>query len=461
MAAAPRPPPTGPVVVQGREVPERRENALLRDLVAVYSHLSGLASQDADVDAVVRLVAHRTGATVLVLGPAMEVLAAVPVDAGERLAAATGAAPLGPFLAAAATNRRPMTLPGLGAETDGADGGPPGPVVVAPVLVGDQVAAHLVTVPPGPGHDRALDDDLALLLTEHAATICGIILGRGRVVAAAAGRARTDLIEGLLLARDRDDGEAERWASHLGFVAGTPHHVLAMGLLDGAGDRRTGPDRGRLLALAERAIARRLASAIVAVRDTEVVAVVPATTASGAGSGRAARRRGIDEVRALAEQCRSVMVERHPDASVVAGVGGCCRTAGEISRSYTEARGAIEAARRMGRAPAVLAFDDLGVHRLLLQVPDLGELRAFAADVLGELVREREPRADLVGTLAEWFRCNGSPQRTGRELHVHPNTVTYRIRRVEEITGLRLDHYRDRLMAQVACEIVQVLGEGT
>jgi DNA-binding PucR family transcriptional regulator len=37
--------------------------------------------------------------------------------------------------------------------------------------------------------------------------------------------------------------------------------------------------------------------------------------------------------------------------------------------------------------------------------------------------------------------------------------VTYRIRRVEEIAGLRLDHYRDRLMAQLACEIMQVLGD--
>jgi sugar diacid utilization regulator len=433
---------------------ERRENALLRELVAVYSHLSGLASQDADVDAVVRLVAHRTGATVLVLGTGLDVLAAVPADAGERLAAATGSAPLGPVLAAAAQNRRPVTFPGLG---DGVSDG--GPIVVAPILVGDEVAAHLVTVPAAAEvRVQELDDDLALLLTEHAATICGFVLGRERVVAAAAGRARTDLLEGLLLARDRDDGEAERWAGHLGFAAGTPHHVLAVGMFDPPAGGRGGPEQARVLAMAEHSISRRLQPAIVAVRDTEVVAVVPAGE----------RSRGLDGVRALAEECRAAVLERHPEARLVAGVGGCCRTAGEISRSYTEARGAIAAARRMGgahrSAPGVLAFDDLGVHRLLLQVPDLGELRAFVGDVLGDLVQEGEQRgehrADLVGTLSEWFRCNGSPQRTARELHVHPNTVTYRIRRVEEITGLRLDHYRDRLMAQVACEIVQVLGEG-
>ncbi|NMH81243.1 hypothetical protein HF577_29630 [Pseudonocardia xinjiangensis] len=437
----PAPARRSPVVTAVPTAGDRRENVLLRELVAVYSHLSGLASQDSDVDGVVRLVAHRTGSAVAVLGPAVDVLAAAPADAGERLADTAVSASLGPVLDAAAQNRRPVSLPGLGAA--------PGPIVVAPILVGDEVAAHLVTLPPAHPRpaDQELDDDLNLLLTEHAATICGIILGRERVVAAAAGRARTDLIEGLLLARDRDDGEAERWAGHLGFVRGTDHHVLSVGLLDGG---RASADVARVLALAQQAIGRRLPGAIVAARDTEVVAVVPAPPGRGGG---------LDGVRSLAERCRAAVLDRHPDAGIVAGVGGCCRTAAEISRSYSEARSAVDAARRMGRAPAVLAFDDLGVHRLLLQVPDLGELRAFATSVLGDLVRDREHRADLVGTLIEWFRCNGSPQRTARELHVHPNTVTYRIRRVEEIAGLRLDHYRDRLMAQLACEILQVLGD--
>jgi sugar diacid utilization regulator len=284
------------------------------------------------------------------------------------------------------------------------------------------------------GHE--LDGDLLLLLTEHAATVCGIILGRERVVAAAAGRARTDLVEGLLLARDRDDGEAERWAGHLGFARGTEHHVLAVGVAESS-------DRARVLAVAEHTITRARAAAIVAVREGEVVAVVPVERP--------------DSVRELAQRCRRAVRERHPEVAVVAGIGGPCREAREIARSYAEARSAIDAARRMAHAPGVVAYEELGVLRLLLQVPDTGELQAFAVDVLGDLVRDRGAGADLLGTLAEWFRCNGSPQRTARELHVHPNTVTYRIRRVEEIAGLRLDHHRDRLMAQLACEIVQAL----
>jgi DNA-binding PucR family transcriptional regulator len=116
--------------------------------------------------------------------------------------------------------------------------------------------------------------------------------------------------------------------------------------------------------------------------------------------------------------------------------------------------------KRLGRAGAVSAFEDLGVHRLLLQVPDLAELRSFAAEVLGKLsVHEQEHKSEYLSTLACYFRENNSPQRASRILHVHPNTVAYRIKRIEEITGLRLDNYTDRLIAQVALEILDALGE--
>ena len=106
------------------------------------------------------------------------------------------------------------------------------------------------------------------------------------------------------------------------------------------------------------------------------------------------------------------------------------------------------------------AFEDLGIHRLLLQVPDLNELRSFAAEVLGKLSEhEHEHKSEYLSTLACYFRENNSPQRASRLLHVHPNTVAYRIKRIEEITGLRLDNYRDRLIAQVALEILDALPE--
>jgi DNA-binding PucR family transcriptional regulator len=161
------------------------------------------------------------------------------------------------------------------------------------------------------------------------------------------------------------------------------------------------------------------------------------------------------DVSRLSAACLARMRDLFPEAVVTVGIGGPCRDPAEIARSYGQARRTIDAVVRLGRQGQAVAFDDLGIHRLLLQVPDLAELKSFATEILGELDRQDPQRgAELLATLACYFRENNSPQRTAQSLHVHPNTVAYRIRRVQEITGLKLDTYRDRLMAQVAIEIV-------
>jgi DNA-binding PucR family transcriptional regulator len=164
--------------------------------------------------------------------------------------------------------------------------------------------------------------------------------------------------------------------------------------------------------------------------------------------------------RKLGSLCVARLAELFPEVAVTVGIGGPCHDPGEIRLAYAQAGRTVETVRRMGRAGRVVAFGDLGIHRLLLQVPDLAELRGFAHEVLGGLGAGDGDQAQVyLATLAHYFRENASPQRASQVLHVHPNTVTYRIRRVEEITGLDLGSYRDRLMAQVALEILDAVGE--
>src|SRR5258708_27696737 len=82
--------------------------------------------------------------------------------------------------------RRSLRLPDVG---DAAG------VIVAPILVGDDVPAYLMTFGSGQQGDGG---DMSLLVTEHAATICGVLLGREPVVAAAARQVMGGLVAGLL-----------------------------------------------------------------------------------------------------------------------------------------------------------------------------------------------------------------------------------------------------------------------
>jgi len=425
-----------------------RENAALRELVTVYRYLSGLALQDADLAGVVRLISDRTSATVAVLTQLMDVLtAAAPGVSAEKAAADVREhmvhPRLGQVLRASRLSQRALRLPKVG--------GMPA-IIVAPILVGDEVPSYLVTIDPS---ENLFGEDMSLLVTEHAATICGVILGRERVVAAAARRVRDDLVEGLLLGRGRDNADASRWAAHLGYDPAIDHHVLAIAFdlppaPDGASSDEAA-QRQRIWESIEHFIGTRAPDAIVSARESEVVVVVTAAPDP---------KTPAMDARQLAAACLARLAELFPTAKVVIGIGGTCRDPGEIARSYAQAQRTTQTLRRLSRTGSVAAFGDLGILRLLLQVPELAELRSFAADVLGKLsMHEHEHKSEYLTTLACYFRENNSPQRASRILHVHPNTVAYRVKRIEEITGLRLDNYSDRLIAQVALEILDSLGE--
>jgi sugar diacid utilization regulator len=444
----------------GAQAPARqldRENAALRELVTVYRYLSGLALQDADLAGVVRLISDRTSSTVAVLTQLMDVLTAASPGVSTDKAAADVREHmvhprLGQVLRASRLSQRALRLPKVGSMPA---------IIVAPILVGDEVPSYLITIDPS---ENLFGEDMSLLVTEHAATICGVILGRERVVAAAARRVRDDLVEGLLLGRGRDNADAGRWAAHLGYDPARDHNVMAIAFELPAAPPAAGTDaaaqRQRIWESVEHFIGSRAPEAIVSARESEVVVVVTADPVPSAPAM---------DVRQLAAACLARLAELFPAVKVVIGIGGTCRDPEEIARSYAQAQRTTQTLQRLGRSGvkgtggaggSVSAFGDLGILRLLLQVPELAELRSFAADVLGKLsMHEHEHKSEYLTTLACYFRENNSPQRASRILHVHPNTVAYRVKRIEEITGLRLDNYSDRLIAQVALEILDSLGE--
>src|SRR6516162_10537703 len=389
----------------GARTEAAREVLALRNLVAVYRHLSGLAVQDADLAAVTRLISEQTDATVAVVSPTMDILtAAAPGQTGERAAQDVRDLVvhprLGEVLGAASRARRALRLPGAGTAAS---------VIVAPVLVGDDVPAHLLTVDTG---GEGAGEDTSLLLTKHAATICGVILSREQVVAGAASRVRDDLVEGLLSGRGQDLAETGRWARHLGYDPARTHHVLSVAIE--AAQASAGPELLRRAAVTAEGFLTTLApDAIISVRGPEIAVVLPehgqaAATGQDGPAHRAVR---------LGTLCAARLGELFPEVAVTVGIGGPCHGPEQIRRSYAQARRTVETVRRMGRTGRVVAFGDLGIHRLLLQVPDLAELRGFADDVLGKLGADGGQFQAYLATLACYFRENSSPQRASRVLH--------------------------------------------
>ncbi|WP_086733177.1 PucR family transcriptional regulator [Streptomyces glaucescens] len=134
------------------------------------------------------------------------------------------------------------------------------------------------------------------------------------------------------------------------------------------------------------------------------------------------------------------------DGRVTLGVSAAVHSAEGLRGALEEARHARRVAgARTGRVCAA-GHQELASHVLLLPfVPD-DVRRAFTARLLDPLRDyDRRHRAELIPTLEAFLECDGSWTRCASRLHLHVNTLRYRVGRIEQLTGRDLSRLEDKL----------------
>ena len=129
----------------------------------------------------------------------------------------------------------------------------------------------------------------------------------------------------------------------------------------------------------------------------------------------------------------------------------------DYPQAYRIARGALDIALRAGRADATLLLEDLGVSGLLLQLDDAGQLLGFADRTLAAVRRHDAQRGTrLLQTLRSYLDHRLNRVAVGRDLHVHPNTVTQRLQRIQALTGIDLADPDSIVQLQAALTVLEV-----
>ncbi|MFF5256421.1 PucR family transcriptional regulator [Streptomyces leeuwenhoekii] len=175
----------------------------------------------------------------------------------------------------------------------------------------------------------------------------------------------------------------------------------------------------------------------------EAVALVPLPAVAGEHDGS---ETGI-LAEALLEAVRAPLTAGlETDGRVTLGVSAAVHSAEGLRGALEEARHARRvAAARPGRVCAA-GHQELASHVLLLPfVPD-DVRRAFTARLLDPLRDyDRRHRAELIPTLEAFLDCDGSWTRCATRLHLHVNTLRYRVGRIEQLTGRDLSRLEDKL----------------
>ncbi len=129
----------------------------------------------------------------------------------------------------------------------------------------------------------------------------------------------------------------------------------------------------------------------------------------------------------------------------------------DIQEARRQARVACAAVSPGAAVVGRFGADPLAV--LLAASPD--QARVLVDAVLAPVMAlPEDDRAVVFATARAWLAAGGSTSTAARELHVHRNTVRYRIRRLEEITGRDLARPVDAAELYVALECVRILGLG-
>ncbi|GGR69148.1 hypothetical protein GCM10010269_04880 [Streptomyces humidus] len=175
----------------------------------------------------------------------------------------------------------------------------------------------------------------------------------------------------------------------------------------------------------------------------EAVALVPLPAMSGEHDGA---ETGVlaDALSAAVREPLSAGLDG--DGRLTLGVSAAVHSAEGLRGALEEARHARRvAAARPGRVCAA-GHQELASHVLLLPfVPD-DVRRAFTARLLDPLRDyDRRHRAELIPTLEAFLDCDGSWTRCASRLHLHVNTLRYRVGRIEQLTSRDLSRLEDKL----------------
>lgn len=127
----------------------------------------------------------------------------------------------------------------------------------------------------------------------------------------------------------------------------------------------------------------------------------------------------------------------------------------DVSKSYKEARMALDVGKIFYAESKVSAYSMLGIGRLIYQLP-VNLCKLFIEEIFGDNVPDDLDEETLI-TINTFFENNLNVSETSRQLFVHRNTLVYRIEKLQKSTGLDLRNFDDALTFKIALMVVNYM----
>ena len=127
----------------------------------------------------------------------------------------------------------------------------------------------------------------------------------------------------------------------------------------------------------------------------------------------------------------------------------------DVSRSFKEAKMALDVGKIFFGDRDVIAYSELGIGRLIYQLP-VPICEGFLKELFGNDIPDSMDE-DTTATINRFLQNNLNIAETSRQLHMHRNTLIYRLDQVEKRTGLDLRRFEDAMTFKIASLVMNYL----
>ena len=127
----------------------------------------------------------------------------------------------------------------------------------------------------------------------------------------------------------------------------------------------------------------------------------------------------------------------------------------DLSKSYKEAKMAMDVGKIFYAEKRVISYNALGIGRLIYQLP-VNLCRIFLNEIFGDVDISSIDEETLI-TINTFFENNLNVSETSRQLFVHRNTLVYRIEKLEKLTGLDIRNFEDALTFKISLMVSSYL----
>lgn len=205
--------------------------------------------------------------------------------------------------------------------------------------------------------------------------------------------------------------------------------------------------KGKFQKIIEDSLTRNKLKALYMPRSDSVLMLVPGNPNS-------------DEIiNKLIQDIRSSITEKLLGLTVSVGIGNCYRELQDMKKSLHEAEQALIVAKCNRDKNATCFYNSIGVYRILLDMNDQHELERIFQETLGDLIQyDKMNGTDLVRTLNVFLDEKGSLNTTSERLIIHRNTLSYRLHKIESISGFNTASAEDCFNIHLALKVGRLLG---